>query len=85
MTLFALRWSSMSYKHVTTEDDRYVQLLREVGIKGFYSAKRELVLEIDSLNDILKIMKIIGHDIILSDRSGDMSELELEIYDDWRE
>lgn len=85
MTLFALSWTSSRYGHVATSDDRYVKLLLEAGIKGFFSEKRELVLEIDSLDDILKIMKIIGHDIILIDRSGDMSELELEIYDDWRE
>lgn len=85
MALFALNWSSMRYNHVTTHEDRYVQLLQKAGIKGFFSEKREFVLEIDSLDDILKIMEIIGHDIILIDRSGDMSELELEIYDDWRE
>ena len=85
MPLFALSWSSMFYKHVTTHEDNYVQLLQKAGIKGFFSEKREFVLEIDSLDDILKIMEIIKHDIILIDRAGDMSELELEIYDDWRE
>ena len=82
---FKLRFtfSSHTYNEKFTEATHYIKLLKRNGFEFIF--EEECYILLNSLDEILEIMKITGHDIILIDIAGDMSELELEIYDDWRE